>query len=107
MPAPSAEVVRIGLIEFPDTETAAVWWIGLSHFAPEFAGRTLADCDDEQEFTEVFEGSTCLETHPPYPARYAIDRARTLARERGLPLYRVTRFTDRSGGQCSVYEEID
>jgi hypothetical protein len=96
-------VVVVGL---HTVESGPVWWIGLKHLSPEFQGQSLDECEDEEEFGEMFCGSTCLEVHPPHPVSKAIERAKCLARERRLPLYRSTYF-QHSGGDGYTYEFLD
>lgn len=105
LPTDFAEVVVVGLFEFEDGDSPALWWIGLQHFSPEFEGRWI-DEDESHEFAESFQGSTCLETLPLHQASAAIDRACQIARERRLPLYRVTRYRDQHDDQHSVYELV-
>jgi hypothetical protein len=101
-----AAVVVVGLVEFEDAAAPAQRWVGLKHFSPQAEGSWLDEADAE-EFAEMFLGSTCLETFPAYQPSDAVRRAEQIARDRRLPLYRVTCFRDGDGTQHSVYELVE
>lgn len=80
-----------------------LWWIGVYVTGDGEELVHLEDCDSNEDFAEQFVATQCIETHPPLEIESAIRRAREIAKERSLQLYRATCYTE-NRGQFEVFE---
>ena len=97
------KVICVGLMSF---ESDALWWIGYHIYSMGEEGTTFEDVDTHEDFSSLFEGTECIESHTPEDTAVALSRAGEITRKEQRPLYRMTHYTDENGAQCEVYERM-
>ena len=100
------ELTKVICVGLKDFDSGPLWWVGYYIYSEGEEGTTFDDVDTHEDFSALFQGTQCIETHSPEDVAKALSRAVEIARQEQLPLYRVTSYTDKNGAQCEVYESM-